>query len=105
MRILLGTLGHHLDLQTLLAAPPLLYNFQPPEAGESYTWEKQLVPEGAYDAAFLASLEESGVKVLQESRVQVLVLKGTTAAGTIDEKSGVRRSSENPTIIDFVESY
>jgi gamma-glutamyltranspeptidase / glutathione hydrolase len=103
-RIILGILGQHLDLPALLAAPPLLYNFEPPQAGETYTWKKQLIPEGAYGAEFLKSLEASGINVRQESRVQVLTLKGTAVVATIDPKNGMRRSAEDPTIIDFVES-
>jgi gamma-glutamyltranspeptidase / glutathione hydrolase len=104
-RIVLGILAQHLDLPALLAAPPLLYNFEPPQAGETYTWKKQLIPEGAYSVEFLKSLETSRTNVRQESRTQVLVLKGTAAVATIDPKSGMRRSAEDPTIIDFVESY
>jgi gamma-glutamyltranspeptidase/glutathione hydrolase len=104
-RILLGILGEHLDLQTLLAAPPLLYNFEPPQAGESYTWKKQLVPEGAYDDHFVKELQLSGVEIRQEPKIRVLTLKGTAALATIDPTSGVRRSAEDPAIIDFVESY
>lgn len=105
VRIILGILGNHLDPQTLLAAPTLLYNFEPPQAGESYTWKKQLVPEGAYDSEFIKALEVSGVNIRQEPRIRVLTIRGTAALGTIDPASGVRRSAENPAIIDFVASY
>jgi hypothetical protein len=83
----------------------LLYNFEPPQAGETYTWKKQLIPEGAYSAEFLKALEASGINVRQESRVQVLTLKGTAAVATIDPKSGMRRSAEDPGIIDFADGY
>lgn len=104
-RIILGILGQHLDLPALLAAPPLLYNFEPPQAGETYTWKKQLIPEGAYGAEFLKGLAASGINVREESRVQVLTLRGTAAVATIDANSGTRRSAEDPTIIDFADGY
>jgi gamma-glutamyltranspeptidase/glutathione hydrolase len=46
-RILLGILGNETDCLSILAAPPLLYNFGAPRAGETYTWKRQLIPEGA----------------------------------------------------------
>jgi gamma-glutamyltranspeptidase / glutathione hydrolase len=104
-RIILGILGQHLDPPALLAAPPLLYNFEPPQAGETYTWKKQLIPEGAYSAEFLKSVAASGIKVREEGRVRVLTLRGTAAVATIDPKSGMRRSAEDPTIVDFADGY
>lgn len=105
VRILLGALGNRVDPQGLLAAPPILYNFEPPQTGESYTWKRQLVPQGAYDAEFIKGLEASGVKIRQEPSGRVLVLRGTAAIGAIDLASRVRRSAENPAVIDFADSY
>jgi gamma-glutamyltranspeptidase / glutathione hydrolase len=104
-RILLGILGNSLDCQNVLSAPPLLYNFESPRAGESYAWKRQLIPEGAYNPSFLKDLDAFGVKVEQVSRTRVLSIKGTTALSDIDVKSHVRRSAEDPAILDFAEAY
>ncbi len=104
VRITLGILGNHLDPRTVIAAPALLYNYETPQPGETYIWKHQLIPGGAYDAAFLASLAASGVKVQQKTRVQVLTLRGTTALGMMDATSGTRRSVEDPSIIDFADA-
>ena len=105
VRLVLGAVGNHLDSQTVVAAPPLLSNFERPQAGESYTWKHQFVPEGAYNAGFLNDLEASGVELEQKPKGQVLALRGTAALATIDTRTGIRRSVEDPTIIDFADAY
>jgi len=105
VRIVLGTVGNHLDLQTVVAAPPLLYNFEPPQAGETYTWKQQFVPEGAYDAEFLKELEASGVRLQRKPKTLALILRGTAALATIDARTGIRHSVEDPVIIDFADAY
>jgi len=105
VRIVLGTVGNHLELQTVVAAPPLLYNFEPPQAGETYTWKQQFVPEGAYDAEFLKELEASGVRLQRKPKALALILRGTAALATIDAQTGIRHSVEDPVIIDFADAY
>ena len=104
-RILLGMLGNETDCLSILAAPPLLYNFEAPQTGETYTWKRQLIPEGAYNLQFRKDLEAFGVKVEQIPKARVWSIKGTTAFGAIDVKSSVRKSAEYPEITDFVEAY
>jgi gamma-glutamyltranspeptidase len=105
VHVVLGSVGNHLDLQTVIAAPPLLLNFEAPQAGENHTWKRVFVPEGAYNAEFLSSLEASGVRVQQKAHAQVLGLRGTAAIATIDPRTGARRSAEDPAIIDFADTY
>jgi gamma-glutamyltranspeptidase/glutathione hydrolase len=105
VRIVLGAVGNHLDPQTVVAAPPLLYNFERPQAGESYTWKRQFVPKGAYSAEFLNDLEASGVKLEQKPTEQILGLRGTAALATIDPRTGIRRTFEHPAMIDFADAY
>jgi len=81
VRILLGTLGNHLDLQTVMEAPPLLFNFQPPKGEETAMRRTQFVPEAAYGADFLRNLEAAGTTVEKKSRLEVLTVKGTAAVG------------------------
>jgi gamma-glutamyltranspeptidase len=102
VRIILGILGNHADPGALLAEPPLLYNYEPPEPGKSYTWKRQLVPDGAYDAGFLHQLQLLDVDLRQETRAQVLSLRGTAAFVTMDE-TGLR-SAEDPNVIDFADA-
>lgn len=105
VRIILGTLGNHADASTLLAAPPLLYNYEAPAPGESYTWKQQLVPDGAYDSDFLQQLESLGVKVRQETWIQVLGLRGTAVFATFDQTGRMWQSAEDPKVIDFGDAY
>lgn len=105
VRIILGVLGHHADPNTLLSAPPLLYNYEAPGPDESYTWKRQLVPEGAYDSEFLQQLQSVGVKVRQEPREKVLFLRGTAAFVILDGPCRTLRSAEDPTVTDFGDAY
>jgi hypothetical protein len=102
VRVILGALGNHADPGTLLAAPPLLYNFEAPEPDKSWAWKRQLVPESAYDPAFLQQLQSLGVDVRQETKAQVLALRGTAAFATIDERG--LRTAEDPAVIDFADA-
>ncbi len=105
VRIILGALGNHTDPNTLLSAPPLLYNYEAPELGRSYIWKRQLVPEGGYDSDFLQQLQSFGVTVRQETKAQVLTLRGTAAFATMDQTGGMLRSAEDPSVIDFGDAY
>ena len=105
VRIILGVLGNHADPTTLLAVPPLLYNFEAPEPGGSYTWKRQLVPDGGYDSNFLQQLQSFGVDVRQETKPQVLSLRGTAAFATIDDAGEHLRTAEDPAVIDFADAY
>lgn len=105
VRIILGVLANHVDANTLLAAPPLLSNYEAPAPGESYLRKQQLVPEGAYDSEFLGQLQSTGVKVRQETREQVYGLRGTVAFAVLDQSVQMWRSAENPKVIDFGDGY
>ena len=105
VRIILGIVGNHADPNALLAAPPLLYNYEAPQPGESYTWKRQLVPDQAYDSEFLQLLQSSGVNVRKETRAQVLALRGTAAFATVDRTGRILRSAEDPAVIDFADGY
>jgi gamma-glutamyltranspeptidase/glutathione hydrolase len=96
VRLLVGILGNGLDAATVMAAPPLLYN---------YGSRVPIVPEGAYDTDFLKNLEAAGVKVQQESKGQVATLKGTVVVGAIDPDSAHRRSVETRGVSDFAAAY
>ncbi|MGO4879932.1 MAG: gamma-glutamyltransferase [Bryobacteraceae bacterium] len=104
-RILLGTLGNRLDLKTIMEAPPLLYNFQPPKQGETAMRRTQLIPETAYGPDFLHNLEAAGIAVEKKSRIEVLTIKGTAVVGALDSETGVWRSVETPALFGFADAY
>lgn len=96
VRLLVGILGNRLDAATVMAAPPLLYNYESPVPS---------IPEGAYDADFLRNLEAAGVTVRQVSRAQVMGLKGTVVIGAIEPNGGQRRSVETHGVSGFAAAY
>jgi gamma-glutamyltranspeptidase/glutathione hydrolase len=104
-RILLGALGNHLDLQTVMEAPPLLYNFQPPKAGETAARRTQFVPEAAYSPDFLSQLEAASVSIEKKSRLEVLTIKGTAVVGAFNPEAGVWRAIETPALFGFADAY
>lgn len=99
VRVLLGSLGNRLDSPTIVAAPPLLLNFDYAKRGMVQ------VPEGKYDQGFLASLGAGGLTVQTRSPQEVLGVKGTAAIGTISAAGGARASVENSGVICFAEAY
>jgi gamma-glutamyltranspeptidase len=105
VRTLLGTLGNRLDLQTVMEAPPLLYNFQQPKEGETAMRRTQFVPEAAYGPDFLRNLEASGVSIEKKSRIEVLTIKGTAAVGAFDADAAIWRTLETPALFDFAGAY
>lgn len=105
VRIILGVLGNHAAPSALLNAPPLLYNYDAPQPGESYIWKRQLVPEDAYESEFLQRLQSSGVQVRKEPKAQVLALRGTAAFATMDLSGHAWQSAEDPSVIDFCDTY
>src|ERR1035438_83692 len=104
-RILLATLGNRLELQAVMEAPPLLFNFRPPKGGETAILRTQFVPEAAYDADFLRNLEASGVPIERKSRLEVLTIKGTAVVGSVDLGTGAWQSVETPALFDIAAAY
>jgi len=105
VRLVVGILANRLDPLAAMAAPPLLINYQPEKAGETYFTKPELVPEGAYDAEFLQHLRTSGVNTEQKSKQEADTLKGTAVLGTIDPQSNLRRSVETPGVYGFAAAY
>ena len=101
VRILLGTFGNRLDLQTVMEAPPLLYNFRPAKGEEAAIRRTQFVPEAAYGPEFIRNLEASGIPIQTKSRVEVLTIKGTAVVGAADPGTGIWRSVETPALFGY----
>jgi len=105
VRLLVGTLGNRLDAATVMAAPPLLFNYGPLQHGETAMRRVQLVSEGAYDSGFLKSLQEAGVAVQQKSPQDVRNVRGTAVVGAINPNTGRRGSVQALEIFVFATAY
>ena len=105
VRLLLCTLANGLDPMTAMAAPPLLMPLGAMKKGDTYMTRPELIPEGAYDAAFLARLNELGVVVEPRGLQETRAIKGTVAMGVIDAKSGLASALETPGVFGFAEAY
>ncbi|HKV39770.1 MAG TPA: gamma-glutamyltransferase [Blastocatellia bacterium] len=105
VRLLVGTFANHLDAQPLMAAPPMLNNFNPWRPGDTIASRIQLVPAGAYQPDFQRQLREAGVNIELRASWQTAAIKGIAVIGIIDPKTGVRRSVETPGVFDFAEAY
>ncbi len=99
VRILLGSFGNHLDALSIVAAPPLLLNFD-------YAKRDMVqVPEGKYDQDFLTHLGTAGFTVQKKPMQEVGGIKGTAAIGLIADANGARQSVENSGLYNFAEGY
>jgi gamma-glutamyltranspeptidase / glutathione hydrolase len=93
IRVLLGVLGQHLDLATIMAAPPLLRTGD--ASGVVST------PQGAYPPEFITKLKATGLNVKEISNETAAGLSGTLAAVAIDPKTGERTAVDNPDVMVF----
>jgi gamma-glutamyltranspeptidase/glutathione hydrolase len=101
LRILVGVLGQHQDLATLMAAPPLLANLdfgsvdQPPAA------RPVAVVKGAYPEEFVTQLKALHMNITETSVATAAGLRGTLAAIAIDPKTGRRMAADQPGVMVF----
>ncbi len=101
LRVLLGVLGQHQDLATLMAKPALLANLdfgnidQPPSA--------RAVPlvQSAYSSGFIAQLKAAHVNVTEVPAATAGGLRGTLAAIAVDAKTGRRTAVDQPGVMVF----
>ena len=105
VRLLVTTFANKLDPMAAMAAPPLTMPVGPMKDGETFMTRPEQIPEGAYDAEFLARLKELGVTVELKSTQDVRAIRGTVVMGTIDAKSGAVRAVETPGVYGFAEAY
>jgi len=88
-----------------MEAPPLLYNYQAPKAGETALRRTQFVPEAAYGPDFLRNLAAAGVATEKKSRLEVLTIKGTAVVGAANPETGTWRTVETPALFGFADAY
>ena len=105
LRILVGLIGNKADLETLQAAPPVMYNLIAAEPGKSAYERGIVIPQGSYDAAFVEELEGLNARVTAIPATRASGLRGTVAAVTIDPATAEKRTAETPGVLIFGEAY
>jgi gamma-glutamyltranspeptidase / glutathione hydrolase len=101
IRVLLGVLGQHQDLATLMSAPPLLSNLSM-SAIATPVWQIPApIPPGIYSPDFIAKLKALGLVLDELSPATVAGLCGTLAAVSIDPKTGKRTVVDQPGVMVF----
>ena len=103
VRAIISATRSDVDLPTVVAAPPLLMNFETPS--NPLAPRAAVVPRGAYDPAFIEQLRGLSIPVKEEPVERVMAIRGTSSIGQIDEKSGIARSAEAPGVLVFSEGY
>lgn len=101
IRVLLGILGQHQDLGTIMAAPPLLSMNDVSAAGRSASLAPISVPQGAYRADYVEKLNLMGLNIVEIPTAEAASRRGTIAAVAIDPKSGKRTAVEQPGVMVF----
>jgi gamma-glutamyltranspeptidase/glutathione hydrolase len=100
-KLVLSIAGQGLDLATVQAAPPPLYNFMLAQPGQSVLSRGLAIPEGAYSADFVKNLEALKVKLTKIPAETANGLRGTVVAVKIDPVSGEKQTVETPDVLIF----
>jgi gamma-glutamyltranspeptidase/glutathione hydrolase len=101
IRVLLGVLGQHQDLATIMAEPPLLQNFDISGVDKVLSQQPVSIPQGAYTPDFFARLKALGLNLTEMPATTASGLRGTLAAVAIDPKTGERTAVNRPNIMVF----
>lgn len=99
IKTVFSVIGQHQDLAAVTARPPLMANL-------SFTpvpLDKQpvSVPQGAYDADFLARLKAEGLNITELPAATAGGLRGTLTTAVIDPKTGQASSPAVPGVMVF----
>ena len=101
IRVILGVLGQHQDLATLMQAPPLLQNLGLSVIGTP-AWQLPVpIPADAYSPEFIGKLKALGLTLSEMPPTSAAGLRGTLAAVSIDPVTGKRTAVEQPGIYVF----
>jgi hypothetical protein len=79
VRALVGILGNRFKPQTVRAAPPLLFDFEP--------WRHVTIPESRYAPEFVSRLERLGERVRTIPNAEVQNTRGSVVLGAVDTNS------------------
>ncbi len=103
VRLIAGVLASRLPLQSILNAPSLLWNKEASE-GHELAGLPEHVPAGAYDTAFLRTLQSLGMTVREEPPAAVDALRSQAVVVTIDQQDGRPSALELPGLLSTAES-
>ncbi|MEG3147571.1 gamma-glutamyltransferase [Sphingomonas sp. RT2P30] len=95
VRVTAGLIQRTGRLDDLVAAPPLLLNYQ-------QIFGEELVPAGRYPPAFLDQVRAAGMAVREVDMLQTQTLKGTVAVAML-QPDGSREGVEVPQILAFAQ--
>jgi gamma-glutamyltranspeptidase/glutathione hydrolase len=101
IRVLLGVLGQHQDIATVMSAPPLLLTFDPTGADSTPSQQSVSIPKGVYGEDFIAKVKARGMEVTETPVETSAGLRGTLAAIAIDPKTGKRTAVNQPGVMVF----
>ena len=104
IRVLLGVLGQHQDLATLMAAPPLLAMNDYSANDKPASQAPVSIPQGAYGQDFIAKLRALGLNIIEIPAADAVTRRGTLAAVAIDPKTGKRTAVDQPGLMVFGET-
>ena len=103
-RVLLGVLGQHQDLATIMGAPPLLSAFDMNSGDKPASQQVVSIPQGAYSPEFIGKLKALGLNLIELPTASSGALRGTLAAVAIDPKTGKRIAVDQPGVMVFNET-
>jgi gamma-glutamyltranspeptidase / glutathione hydrolase len=101
IRVLLGVLGQHQDLATIMAEPPLLQNFDISGVDKVMSQQPVSIPQGVYSNDFIAKLKSLGLNLTEIPAATAGGLRGTLATVAIDPKTGKRTAVNQPNVMVF----
>jgi gamma-glutamyltranspeptidase/glutathione hydrolase len=93
IRTLLGVLGQHQNLETVMGAPPLLLTFDMSGV--------VAIPQGAYAPDFIAKVKALGLNLTEIPAATAAGQRGTLAAVAIDSRTGNRTAVNQPGVMVF----
>lgn len=99
IKTIFGVVGQKQDLATVVAAPPLLANFV--DGAAPLGARAVNVPQGSYDAKFLAAVKALGVPIAETPAETAHGLRGTLATVEIDPATGRVSSPDVPGVMVF----
>jgi gamma-glutamyltranspeptidase/glutathione hydrolase len=101
IRVLLGVLGQHQDLATVMAAPPLLALNDFSAVDKIASPVPVSIPQGAYGPDFIAKLKALGLNLTEIPAADAATRRGTLAAVAIDPKTGRRTAVNQPGVMVY----
>lgn len=101
IRVLLGVLGQHQDLATVMAAPPLLALNDFGAVEKMASQVPVSIPQGAYGPDFIAKLKALGLNATEIPAAEAATRRGTLAVVAINPKTGKRTAVNQPGIMVF----